>query len=233
MTTEFSTEPSQSPTSTGPNPAGQTSTGQTSTGQTPGSQMPTRQTPGNGSSSSDGGAGAKAAVARVADEAPAQAARVVGDAKTQVTDAARRILDDLRTQAEDRTVRAAQGLRDLSTRADALASGRPEEAGNLADLAQSAGRHAQDFADRLDQRGVRGVTDDVSRFGRRHPMAFVGLALGAGFVVGRLVRTGAAVASEDGADSATNSIGSTPLPAPDAARPLDEMAAADVAEVRV
>ena len=159
---------------------------------------------------------------------------MVGDAETQVTDAARRILDDLRTQAEDRTVRAAQGLHDTRPRRTrSLSPGRPEEAGNLADLAQSAGRHAQDFADRLDQRGVRGVTDDVSRFGRRHPMAFVGLALGAGFVVGRLVRTGAAVASEAGADSATNSIGSTPLPAPDAALPLDEMAAADVAEVRV
>ena len=91
-------------------------------------QSPTRT---HEASSPDGESGAKAAVARVADEAPAQAARVVGDAKSQLSDAARRVLDDLRTQADDRAVRAAQGLRDLSTRADALASGRPEEAGNV------------------------------------------------------------------------------------------------------
>lgn len=177
-------------------------------------------------SSPDGDSGAKAAVARVADEAPAQAARVVGDAKSQLSDAARRVMDDLRTQADDRAVRAAQGLRDLSIRADALASGRPDEAGNLADLAQSAGRHAQDFANRLDERGIRGVTDDVARFGRQHPLTFLGLSLGAGFLVGRLVRTGAAVVSHDGPDSQPKSIAPT-------RPPMEQFAAADVAEVRV
>lgn len=177
-------------------------------------------------SSPDGDSGAKAAVARVADEAPAQAARVVGDAKSQLSDAARRVMDDLRTQADDRAVRAAQGLRDLSIRADALASGRPDEAGNLADLAQSAGRHAQDFANRLDERGIRGVTDDVARFGRQHPLTFLGLSLGAGFLVGRLVRTGAAVVSDDGPDSQPKSIAPT-------RPPMEQFAAADVAEVRV
>ena len=134
--------------------------------------------------------------ARVADEAPAQAARVVEDARTQLTGAAQRTLTDLRTQADDRTAQASRGLRDLSVQVDALANGRPEEAGNLADIAQAIGQHASDFADRLDARGVQGVADDLSRFGRQHPWTFLGLSLGAGFLVGRLVRTTAAVVSD-------------------------------------
>jgi hypothetical protein len=182
--------------------------------------------PSTDGSPSDRDSGAKSAVARVADEAPAQAARVVGDAKTQVSDAARRAVDDLRTQADERATRAAQGLRDLSTRADALASGRTDEAGNLADLAQSAGRQAQQFADRLDDRGIQGVADDLARFGRQHPLAFVGLSLGAGFIAGRLLRTTAAVVQEENRSGTS----APTLPAP---APTDEPAVGNLAEVRV
>jgi len=144
--------------------------------------------------------GGQSAAARVAGEAPAQAARVAQDARTQVTDAAHRTMSELRTQADDRTAQASRGLRDLSTKVDALANGRPEEAGNLADVAKSVGQHATDFADRLDARGVQGVADDLSRFGRQHPWAFLGLSLGAGFVVGRLARTTASVVSDSQQD---------------------------------
>jgi len=194
------------------------------------STVPPQSTSSREASTPDGESGAKAAVARVADEAPAQAARVVGDAKSQLSDHARRVMDDLRTQADDRAVRAAQGLRTLSTRADALASGRTEEAGNLAELAQSAGRYAQEFADRLDQRGVRGLGDDLARFGRQRPWAFIGLSLGAGFLAGRLVRTGAAVAGHEGS-------GSQATPQPNSMQyappPVDELVVAEVTEVRV
>jgi len=140
--------------------------------------------------------GVQAAASRVAAEAPAQAARVVGDARTQLTGAAQRTLTDLRAQADDRTAQASRSLRDLSVQVDALASGRPDEAGNLADVAKAMGQHASDFADRLDARGVQGVADDLSRFGRKHPWAFLGLSLGAGFIVGRFARTTAAVVGD-------------------------------------
>jgi hypothetical protein len=138
----------------------------------------------------------QAVAARVADEAPAQAARVVEDARTQLTGAAQRTLSDLRTQADDRTAQASRGLRDLSVHVDALANGRPEEAGNLFDIVQAIGQRASDFADRLDAGGVQGAADDLSRFGRQHPWTFLGLSLGAGFLVARIVRTTAAVVSD-------------------------------------
>ena len=166
----------------------------------------------------DDGSGAQAAVARVASEAPAQAARVVDDARTQVTGAAQRTLSDLRSQADERTAQAAQSLRGLSGQVDALAAGRVDEAGNLTDIVQAVGQQAADFADRLDTRGVQGVADDVTRFGRQHPWAFLGLALGAGFLVGRVIRTTAAVTSDQASpavQSATRPAAlGTPQPAP-------------------
>lgn len=158
---------------------------------------PSTPTPDSGQSTTDGGsAGSDGVVGRMTSEAPAQAARVVGDAKAQLSDATQRSLTVLRTQADDRTSQAAQGLRSLSSQVDALVSGRPDEAGNLTGIVQTVGQHATDLAGRLDADGVQGVVDDVSRFGRQHPWAFLGLSVGAGFLVGRLARTTAAVASD-------------------------------------
>ena len=155
---------------------------------------PSSPAPDPGDASPDGGDGA---VTRVAAEAPAQAARVVEDARAQLSGAAQRSLADARAQAEDRTAQAARGLRGLSTQVEALVTGRPDEAGSVTGIAQAVGHHAADFADRLESDGLQGLVDDVSRFGRHHPWAFLGLSLGAGLLVGRLARTTAAVASDE------------------------------------
>ncbi len=142
---------------------------------------------------------AKERISRVADEVPAQAGKVAQDVKLQLRETTQRTLDDLRLQADDRATSAAQGLRDLSTRARALANGRTDEAGNLGDMMETLARQAGEFAQRLETGGVQGVLDDVSRFGRKRPFTFLALAVGAGFVAGRLVRTGAEVTGNDDA----------------------------------
>lgn len=161
---------------------------------------PSTPTPDGAPPASDGGnpatGGMVERVTNVTSEAPAQASRVIDDAKNQLSGATQRSLADLRTQADDRTAQAAQGLRSLSSQVDALVNGRPDEAGNLTGIVESVGQHATDLAGRLDADGVQGVVDDVSRFGRQHPWAFLGLSVGAGFLVGRLVRTTAAVAGD-------------------------------------
>lgn len=157
-----------------------------------------------GGTSTTGGASSGGAVAtaqekmsQVADEAPAQVSKVTHDVKTQLRESTERTLGDVRSQADEQATRAAQGLRDLSTRAQALAAGRTDEAGNLGGMVESFGRQAGEFAQRLDTGGVQGLLDDAARFGRKRPMAFLALAVGAGFVAGRLVRTGAEVTSHD------------------------------------
>ena len=165
----------------------------------------------SGEASSEGPAAtAQEKMSRVADEAPAQLSKVTQDMKTQLRDSTQRTLGDVRSQADDQATRAAQGLRDLSTRAQALAEGRTEEAGNLGGVAEDVGRRANQFAQRLETGGVQGLLDDAARFGRQRPMAFLALAVGAGFVAGRLVRTGAEVTSHD---NSSNS-GTEPMAAP-------------------
>jgi len=178
--------------------------------------MPSTQS-GGPPPNSDDESGAQAAVSRVASEAPAQAARVVDDARTQVKGAAQRTLSDLRSQGDERATQAARSLRGLSSRADALAAGRIDEAGNLTDVVQAVGQHAADFAERLDTRGVQGLSDDISRFGRQRPWAFLGLALGAGFLVGRVIRTTAEVTSDHASPALQPPARSAALGAPQAA----------------
>jgi ElaB/YqjD/DUF883 family membrane-anchored ribosome-binding protein len=136
---------------------------------------------------------AKDRVSQVAGEGSHQARKVADDVRHQVREATGRTLTDVRSQADR--------LRSLSTQADALAEGRTEQAGQLGDVVQKVGRQADELAQRLDADGVRGLVDDVARFGRQRPLTFLGLALGAGFVVGRLVRTTAEVSGSDGTPS--------------------------------
>lgn len=154
-------------------------------------------TSGAGSPSGGTASTAQEKLSRVAGEAPTQASKVTNDVKTQLRESTQRTLGDVRTQADDQASRAADGLRDLSTRAQALADGRVQEAGNLSGMVESFGRQADEFAQRLETGGVQGLLDDAARFGRKRPMAFLALAVGAGFVAGRLVRTGAEVTSHD------------------------------------
>jgi hypothetical protein len=163
----------------------------------PSSMAPTSAQVGSDSpSNSATGQDAQSTMARVAEEAPAQAARVVDDARAQISNVTRRTLSDLRTQGEGQTEQAAHGLRGLAKQADALAEGRPDEAGTLGGIAQAFSQQASSFAERLESRGVQGLIDDTSRYVRQHPWAFLGMALGAGFLAGRLVRTSAAMAGD-------------------------------------
>lgn len=173
-----------------------------------------------GGTSSPGGTVAKAkeTMSQVADEVPTQAAKVTQDVKTQLRETTERTLGDIRGQADDRATHAAQGLRDLSTRAQALADGRTEEAGNLGGIVETFARQASEFAQRLETGGVQGLLDDASRFGRKRPIAFLALAGGAGFLAGRLVRTGAEVTSSDDASD----VQTAEMPPPNVGAPVVE-----------
>ena len=133
----------------------------------------------------------------VAGEAGAQAKAVAGEAKQQFD----RLLDqgrqELRQQADQRNSQAVGQLRTLSEQLGALLHGRPEAAGPLASYASDAQYQLRRLAARMEQGGPQGFVDDVTRFARRRPGAFLAGAAGVGFVVGRLVRAGAASQKDD------------------------------------
>lgn len=136
---------------------------------------------------------AKEQAQRVADEAREQARSLVGDAREHAL-----------RQAEDQTGRLSQALHEWSRQADALLDGRPDDAGNLGSWAREASNQLERLANRVDERGFRGLAEDVQGFARRRPGAFLAGAAAAGFAVARLGR---------GAQGAQQSDESTSQPA--------------------
>jgi vacuolar-type H+-ATPase subunit H len=134
----------------------------------------------------------------VASEAGAQARAVADEAKQQLDRLMSQGRDEVRQQAEQRTSQAAGQLRTLSEQFSALLEGRPEASGPLVGFAGDLQGQLRRLAARMEQGGPQGVIDDVTSFARRRPGVFLAGAAGVGFVVGRLVRAGAANQRENG-----------------------------------
>jgi uncharacterized protein YjbJ (UPF0337 family) len=147
---------------------------------------------------------------RVASAAADQARSVVQEAKDQAASLVGQAQGELRQQADAKSSDAAGSLRTLSDRLQALAEGRPEEAGPLNGYLDEARGRITGLATRLDERGVDGVLSDVSRFAQRRPGLFLIAAAGAGFVAGRLVRSGARAGNGDGSSTDTTTATMSP-----------------------
>jgi len=146
--------------------------------------------------------------AAVTQHATQQARNIVGDAKTQAQEQARR-----------QTGQLADALERWRDQAQALVDGRPEEAGSVGDLARQATERLTSLAEEVRGRGFDGIVDDVQRFARRRPGAFLLGATAFGFLAGRLVRSGAlsAASGQQGGTSATSGAPAA-LPTPSADR---------------
>jgi len=134
----------------------------------------------------------------VAQEATAQVKNVAHQAKTQLTDLMGQTKEEVRQQAQAKGEQAASGLRSFSQQLEALANGRPEEAGQLTSYLDDARQRVMGFASTLEQRGPQGVLEDVARYARRKPGTFLLMAGAAGFFAGRMVRAGTAASHDNG-----------------------------------
>jgi hypothetical protein len=142
-----------------------------------------------------------AAAKDAASEAATQVKVVAGEAKRQVATVVDQARHELSQQADERTRQAAGGLRTLADQAQALADGRPAEAGPLAGYLGDAQQRVTAFAERLESGGPQGLLDDVTGFARRRPLVFLAAAAGAGFIVGRLARAGHAAQQSASSDA--------------------------------
>jgi len=140
---------------------------------------------------------AKDRASDVVGTAKEEATVVIDEARTQVRDLYQQATSTLRDQAENQTSTVANALRELSEQGRALVEGRGEEAGQARDYARQAADKAGEIAERIETLGLDGVLDEVQRFARRRPGAFLAGAALAGVVVGRLVRN----ASSGGQDA--------------------------------
>ena len=144
-------------------------------------------------------------VARTANQDARELVGTVGaqvdQVKGQLGEQARGLVADargqLQAQADRETGRVAQAIFQIGTQAVALAAGRPEQAGPLADYAEQAASWLDTWAAAIEERGLEGLSADVVDFARRRPGIFLAGAAVAGLAVGRLIRSGA-VSPADG-----------------------------------
>lgn len=120
---------------------------------------------------------ARAGAAEVVDEAKHQAADLVADAREQLHGQARRQTDHL-----------GDAVQAFGDKLHAMAGGRPEDAGQVADYADRLADQVDRIGGRVSELGFDGTVDELQRYARRRPGMFLLGAGFAGFVVARLGR---------------------------------------------
>jgi hypothetical protein len=123
----------------------------------------------------------------MAEAAKDEAHVVIDEAKDQMKNVMDQARDEVRREAtsqQDRTVGLLTSLRDeLSSMADGT-----DQAGIATHLARQASEQVGSTASWLGSKEPKALLDDVKRFARRRPAMFIGLALGAGVLAGRMTR---------------------------------------------
>lgn len=153
----------------------------------------------------------------VAGTAKDEAASVAHETKAQAVDLFHQTRRELSDQAATQQQRAAAGLSALSDELGSMARN-SDGSGIAADLVQRVSDRASSAAAWLDSRDPSGVLDDVRSFARRRPVVFIGAAVVAGIVAGRLTRALIANAQDDAPTGASGSparaSGARPVAAP-------------------
>jgi hypothetical protein len=162
----------------------------------------------------------------VADTAREQVGQVRQEVAQQGREVVSQATAKLQEQGRAQAQELASTVRGWADQTRALAEGRPEEAGQVAQYARQAADGVANAAGKLEERGFEGVVDDLQRFARRRPGVFLFGAAVAGFGVGRLLRgasagNGSSYSSEtaptgytapaSGYEAQTPEIGSVPV----------------------
>jgi len=138
----------------------------------------------------------------VAGVAGEQAGQVASEASQQVRDLVHQTRGELTEQAATQQKRVAGGLRSLGEELHSMAQN-SEQRGPATDLVKQAAERTGKVASWLEDREPGNVVDEVTRFARRRPGAFLAIAAGAGLLVGRLGR-GLKSANEDSLGSGSD-----------------------------
>jgi hypothetical protein len=130
---------------------------------------------------------AKGTATTVAQTTANETKAVVGEAKEAARDLVGDARTQLRGQADDQAQRLAGTLRSFSNQLSSM-SRAPDAGGTAAEMARQAADRTRQFAQRIELGGIDGAMNDAKRFARTRPGTFLLGALGAGFVVGRVIK---------------------------------------------
>ncbi len=140
------------------------------------------------------------AASGVKDVAKSEVSNVAGEAKYQARNLVDQTRSELRGQASNQQSQLASRLNSWASELGSMAA-KSEDSGPMTDLAQEAARRGGEISHWLDTHEPADVLDEVKRFARRRPVAFLALAAAAGVVAGRVTR--GAVAANTSVDSDT------------------------------
>jgi hypothetical protein len=143
---------------------------------------------------------AAGAASGVAATAKSEVSNVVGEAKYQVRNFVDQTGSQLRGQASNQQSQLASTLNGWASELGSMAS-KSDDSGPMTELAQEASRRVGEISHWLDTHEPSDLLDEVKRFARRRPVAFLALAAAAGVVAGRVTR--GAVAANTSVDSDT------------------------------
>ena len=134
------------------------------------------------------------------DVAKSEVSNVAGEAKYQTRNLVDQTRSELRGQASNQQSQLASRLNSWASELGSMAS-KSDDSGPMTDLAQEAARRGGEISHWLDTHEPADVLEEVKRFARRRPFAFLALAAAAGVVAGRVTR--GAVAANTSVDSDT------------------------------
>lgn len=142
--------------------------------------------------------------ARLGGEIKETATRHAGDLAGEARAQARNVMDEtrheLRKQLDTGGERLGRSVRDAADQLRSMADDAPP--GIVSDITHQVGDGLASVAATVDREGVQGLADDLRGFARRQPALFLAGAGVAGFLVARLLRSGAMSAASDGSDRA-------------------------------
>lgn len=142
----------------------------------------------------------------VASQTTKQAGELARDALGEARNVADRARGEAMVHADTQAQKAAGGMRMLSDQLRALANGRPDEAGRAGQFARDAIEPLQRWAERLEQGGVAGLSDEAARMAKRRPAMFLATCAGLGFLTGRVVKATRAVSQSPSNGVSTGSM---------------------------
>lgn len=134
---------------------------------------------------------------QVASVAKGEAGQVAQQAASSIRDIVSEGRSQLTNQVGTSQNRLAEYVHSLSDELGTMASGGGDGTGPLADLAHRYARQGGEISHWLSEHEPADLLNEVTRFARRRPWAFLGASLLTGVVVGRVTRSLAAEAKED------------------------------------
>jgi hypothetical protein len=123
----------------------------------------------------------------VAETAKGEAKQVAQEAKEKARNLMSELGDDVYGQAHSQQQRVASGLRSIGEELSSMARN-SDQSGTATNLVSRAADRADSVAGWLENRDPGSLLDEVKRFARQRPGAFLAIAAGAGVLAGRLTK---------------------------------------------